>query len=131
MVVYSFIFFLLVFVAIGVSSSFKSKKSNSDYLLAGHDIPPWLAALSAIATNNSGYMFIGMIGYTYMSGLQSIWLMIGWIFGDLIMSFFVHKKLRQVTESENLLSFGGVLSRWQHGTDFRKLRFVVGVGINT
>ena len=95
--------------------------------MAGHDIPPWLAALSAIATNNSGYMFIGMIGYTYMSGLQSIWLMIGWIFGDLIMSFFVHKKLRQVTESENLLSFGGVLSRWQHGTDFRKLRFVVGV----
>jgi sodium/proline symporter len=127
MVVYSFLCFLFIFVLIGISSTFKSKKSNSDYLLAGHDIPPWLAALSAIATNNSGYMFIGMIGYTYTSGLQSIWLMVGWILGDLIISFFVHKKLRVVTGKENLLSFGGVLSRWQHGTDFRKLRFLVGV----
>ncbi|MGB0454067.1 MAG: hypothetical protein ACPGJV_10170 [Bacteriovoracaceae bacterium] len=38
-----------------------------------------MAALSAIATSNSGYMFIGMIGYTYTSGLQSIWLMVGWM----------------------------------------------------
>ncbi|MGB0454066.1 MAG: sodium:solute symporter family transporter [Bacteriovoracaceae bacterium] len=43
------------------------------------------------------------------------------------MSFFVHKKLRKITESENLLSFGGVLSRWQHGSDFRKLRLLVGI----
>ena len=124
---YSFLFFLLLFVLIGVSSTLKSKKSNSDYLLAGYDVPPWLAALSAIATNSSGYMFIGMIGYTYTSGLQSIWLMVGLVSGDLIMSFFIHKKLRQVTESKNLLSFGGILSRWQHGTDFRKLRRVVGI----
>ena len=126
MVVYSFIFFLLVFVAIGVSSSLKSKKSNSDYLMAGHDIPPWLAALSAIATNNSGFMFIGMIGYTYTSGLQSIWLMIGWVFGDLLISFFVHHKLRAATEEKKLLSFGGVMARWQ-GTNFKKLRFLVGL----
>lgn len=127
MIVYSFIFFLLVFVLIGISSSLKSKKNNKDYLMAGHDVPPWLAALSAIATNNSGYMFIGMIGFTYTTGLQSIWLMIGWVFGDLLVSFFVHKKLRVVTESENLLSFGGVLSRWQSGTNFKKLRFLVGI----
>ncbi|MFG1481713.1 sodium/proline symporter [Halobacteriovorax sp. HFRX-2_2] len=127
MIVYSFLFFLLLFVLIGVSSSLKSKKNNSDYLLAGHSTPPWLAALSAVATNNSGYMFIGLIGYTYTSGLQSSWVMIGWIVGDIVMSFFVHKKLRQVTEKENLLSFGGVLSRWQRGTSFKKLRLLVGI----
>ena len=127
MVVYSFLFFLLLFVLIGISATLKSKKSNSDYLLAGHDVAPWLAALSAVATNNSGYMFIGMIGYTYSTGLQSIWIMIGWILGDWLTSLVVHKRLRQVTESENLLSFGGVLSRWQPGTDFRKLRLLVGV----
>ncbi len=127
MIVYSFLFFLLLFVLIGVSSSLKSKKNNSDYLLAGHNTPPWLAALSAVATNNSGYMFIGLIGYTYTSGIQASWIMIGWIVGDIMMSFFVHKKLREITEKENLLSFGGVLSRWQRGTSFRKLRFIVGV----
>jgi len=127
MIVASFLFFLAFFVLIGISSSFKSKKTNSDYLLAGHDIPAWLAALSAVATNNSGYMFIGLIGVTYTTGLQAIWIMFGWVFGDLLISFFVHKKLRLVTESENLLSFGGVLSRWQKGTDFRKLRLLVGI----
>jgi len=125
-VIYSFLFFLFIFVLIGISSTLKSKNSNSDYLLAGHDIPPWLAALSAVATNNSGYMFIGLIGFTYTSGLQSIWIMFGWIFGDLIMARFVHKKLRETTESQKLLSFGGVLSRW-HGTDYRKLRLLVGI----
>ncbi len=127
MVVYSFLFFLLLFVLIGVSSSLKSKGNNSDYLLAGQDVPPWLAALSAIATNNSGYMFIGLIGYTYTSGLQSMWLMIGWIFGDLMISFFVHKKLRVVSEQEGIMSFGDLLSRWQTNTNFKKLRVVVGV----
>jgi SSS family transporter len=125
-VVISFLVFLGIFVLIGVSSSLVSKGSNSDYLLAGHDIPPWLAALSAVATNNSGYMFIGLIGFTYTSGLQSIWLMVGWILGDLVMAKYVHKKLRSNTEKQKLLSFGGVLSRW-HGTDYRKLRLLVGL----
>lgn len=111
---------------IGVASTFQSKKSNQDYLLAGHNIHPWLSALSAVATNNSGYMFIGMIGYTYMTGLESLWLMVGWIFGDMMISGIVHKKLREKTEQEDLLSYGGVLSRW-HGTNFKKLRFIVGV----
>src|SRR5690554_4726299 len=108
MIAISFVFFLLLFVGIGVASSIKAKKNNADYLLAGHDIPPWMAALSAVATNNSGYMFIGMIGFTYMAGLQSIWLMIGWILGDYVISIFVHKKLRMASEDKNLLSFGGV-----------------------
>lgn len=125
-VVISFLCFLGVFVLIGVSSSLVSKGSNSDYLLAGHDIAPWLAALSAVATNNSGYMFIGLIGFTYTSGMQSIWLMVGWILGDLVMAKYVHQKLRANTEKQKLLSFGGVLSRW-HGTDYRKLRLLVGI----
>jgi len=126
MVVYSFIFFLLIFVAIGVLSTLKSKGDNNDYLMAGNDVAPWLAGLSAVATNNSGYMFIGMIGYTYMSGVQSIWVLIAWLAGDFFASLFVHKKLRIVTEERGLLSFGGVLSRW-HGTDYRKLRVLVGI----
>lgn len=52
--------------------------------------------------------------------------MIGWITGDLLMASFVHKKLRDNTEKQKLLSFGGVLSRW-HGTNYKKLRFIVGI----
>ncbi len=126
MVVASFVFFLLVFVGIGLLSAFKSRGNNEDYLVASSSVQPWLVALSAVATNNSGYMFIGMIGFTYTVGLSSIWIMIGWIFGDFVASQYIHKRLRVATEKHELISFGGVLSRW-HGTNYEKLRLIVGI----
>ena len=80
-VVISFLFFLATFVVIGVSSARARKNTTDDYLLAGRNVPPWLAALSAVATNNSGFMFIGQIAYTYRVGIESVWMMIGWIMG--------------------------------------------------
>ena len=58
----SFIGFLLVFTGIGLSSVFKSNHTSKDYYLADKTIAPWLAGLSAVTTNSSGYMFIGAIG---------------------------------------------------------------------
>ena len=126
MVVASFVFFLAVFVVIGGLSALQSRGSNADYLLAGSSVKPWLVSLSAVATNNSGYMFIGLIGYTYTSGLQSAWLMIGFILGDFLISFLTHKRLRKATDRTGALSFGGILSTW-NGTDFRLLRIVSGL----
>ena len=126
MIIASFGAFLLLFVIIGILSTLKNRHTSVDYLLAGHSVKPWLVALSAVATNNSGYMFVGMIGYTYSVGLSSVWLMIGWIFGDFLASTFIHKRLRVTTEKERVLSFAGVLSRW-HGTDYRILRIVCGI----
>ena len=63
MILVSFLICLALFIIIGVASVIKSKHNNKDYLLAGQNIKPWLVALSAIATANSGYMFIGLIGY--------------------------------------------------------------------
>lgn len=126
MTILTFLLFLLLFVVIGLFSIKHSKKSSSDYLLAGHSVKPWLVGLSAVATNNSGYMFIGMIGYTYMVGLSSIWLMIGWIIGDFIGSLIVHRKLREKSEELNAHSFGGILSHWM-GEDYKNLRKVVGL----
>ena len=126
MIILSFGCFLLLFVIIGLLSTLKSRNTSADYLLAGHSVPPWLVSLSAVATNNSGYMFVGMIGYTYTVGISSIWLMTGWIFGDFIASLFIHKHLRIQTQKENVLSFAGTLSKW-HGENYTKLRFIGGI----
>lgn len=126
MILTSFIIFLLIFVFIGVYSSTRAKSSNSDYLLAGKSVSPWLAGLSAVATNNSGYMFIGMIGYTYISGIQSIWVLIAWFAGDLVSSMYVHRKLRAGIDGKNILSFGGAISHWDR-MERPKLRKVIGV----
>lgn len=126
MAVLSFSAFLIFFIIVGLWSAKKAKKTNADYLVAGRSVSPWLVALSAVSTNNSGYMFIGQIGFTYTQGLSSIWLMIGWVIGDFLMSLLVYKKMRQVSGANNILSFGGLVSRWW-GTDFRKLRLLVGI----
>jgi len=109
---FSFLGFLLAFVLIGVASVMFSRHSRQDYYLASHSVAPWLVALSAVATNNSGYMFIGVMGYTYETGLASVWLMIGWIFGDFLASLFVHRRLRISTEASGEASYAGVISHW-------------------
>ncbi|SHF15132.1 sodium/proline symporter [Microbulbifer donghaiensis] len=108
----SFLFFLAMFAAIGVSSFVKSRGTKKDYYLASHDVSPFLVGLSAVATNNSGYMFIGVIGYTYATGLASIWLMVGWILGDLLGSLWVHKSLCRATRETGESSYAGVISHW-------------------
>ena len=120
-----FIGFLLLFILIGLSSLFKSRNTQHDYYLAEGTVSPWLVGLSAVATNNSGYMFIGVIGYTYVTGLASIWLMIGWIAGDFLASLFVHSRLRVATENTKELSYAGVLSTW-YGHKHTNLQKLIG-----
>jgi len=110
--VVSFIIVLSLFLLIGLSSVIQSRGTKSDYYLASSSVPAPLVGLSAVATNNSGYMFIGVIGYTYATGLASIWLMIGWIAGDYIASTFIHSRLRKATGRTKEVSYAGVLSNW-------------------
>lgn len=126
MTIASFLFFLFIFAVIGGLSALRRKSTTEDYLIAGRNIPPWLAGLSAVATNNSGYMFIGMIGLTYTTGLSSIWLMIGWIIGDFVASLLIMKKVRIAAEVHDVHSFGGLLAQWHH-TNYNLLRRVSGV----
>ncbi|MCB1687465.1 MAG: sodium/proline symporter [Halioglobus sp.] len=108
----SFVGFLLLFTLIGISSVKLSRGTGRDYYLAGSSVKPWLTGLSAVATNNSGYMFIGVIGYTYVTGFPAIWLMLGWITGDFLGSLFVHARLRAATGRCDEVSYAGVLSNW-------------------
>ncbi len=97
-VILSFLGFLLLFTVIGVLSSIKRKSTTQDYLIAGRSVSPWLTALSAVATNNSGFMFIGLIGYTYRHGISAVWMMVGWILGDLTAWLLVHQRVRRHSE---------------------------------
>lgn len=122
----SFVLILSFFLLVGLASGRKATGSRKDYYLASSSVSPWLAGLSAVATNNSGYMFIGVIGFTYETGLAAIWLMIGWILGDFVGSAFVHRRLRQVTAQTGEASFASVIARW-HGETFGNWRRIAAV----
>tara|TARA_R110002111_G_scaffold107734_4_gene166217 strand:- start:22251 stop:23654 length:1404 start_codon:yes stop_codon:yes gene_type:complete len=126
MITISFLLSLAIFLIIGMSSLLKSRNTQEDYLVAGKSIPAWLAGLSAVATNNSGFMFIGMIGLTYATGLSSIWLMIGWVVGDLLASFYILRPLHAASRSKKIHSYGGLLSHWNGDNNFH-LRRLIGV----
>lgn len=115
-----------LFVVIGLSSLFKSQNTKQDYYLASASVSPGLVGLSAVATNNSGYMFIGVIGYIYTTGLASIWLMLGWIAGDFLASSFVHARLRNATEKTGQVSYAGILSHW-NGEKNKSLQRVIAI----
>ncbi len=117
----SFFLFMAGFLVVGLLSYLKSRGTASDYYLASSSVPPWLVGLSAVATNNSGYMFIGVIGYTYVAGLSALWLMFGWISGDLIASLLVHRRLREATGDTGAVSYAGLLAGWD-GADRPLLR---------
>ena len=55
----SFLLFMCAFAGIGLASMWVKEDTTDDYLVAGRGMHPALAALSAVSTWNSGYMFIG------------------------------------------------------------------------
>lgn len=122
----TFVAFLALFAIIGLSSVVKKKKTTADYLLAGQDVKPWLVALAAVATCNSGYMFIGMIGFTYKVGLSSIWIAIGWVFGDFIASVFCLGHIRRFADNKEIQTFSSLLS-YRGGKPLKMVRLVAGI----
>jgi len=126
MVALSFITFLVLFVAIGLLSGLKSKKTSEDYLLASRTEKSWMIALCAVATNNSGYMFIGIIGYTYLNGLAVIWIFLPLVIGDFCASLFAFKNIRVASAKINAISFPETLARWS-GKEFKIVRLLSSV----
>jgi sodium/proline symporter len=116
----TFIGFLLSFTIVGIYSATHKQNTTTDYLLGSRNVNPWLTALSAMATGQSGLLFIGQVGFAYKVGISSIWLVIGWAIGDYLAWLFFFRKLREMSEdtsSETVSSFlaqntSGLSTRW-------------------
>ncbi len=126
-IVLSFVFFLILFTLIGIASSRYMTRSSEDYLVAGRSVNPWLIALSAVSTNNSGYMFIGLIGFTWRVGLEAVWITFGWILGDLITWFWVHKKVRSQSETYDLVSVPAMVATDHEGKNQKVIGVIAGL----
>ena len=89
---------------IGIIAANRTKKTTSDYILASREVGPLATALSAVSTCHSGFMFIGMVGFTYTVGASSIWMVFGWLVGDFIAWKWIYPKLRKISEEQNNLT---------------------------
>ena len=108
----SFIVFLACFLGVGIYASTRKQTNTADYLVASRSVNPWLMALSAVSTNNSGFMFVGLIGSTFTEGFSSIWLMAGWVFGDYLGWLSgVPEKLRRRSEELGAVTIPSFLGK--------------------
>lgn len=92
-VVLTFAVYLVGMIGIGIYAYLLTKNS-SDYFLGGRQLGPWPAALSAGASDMSGWLLLGLPGYAYLAGLESLWLAGGLLLGTWANWRIVARRLR-------------------------------------
>ena len=112
---------------VGIWSSKHKTETPDDYLVASRDVSPWMTALSAVSTNNSGYMFIGLIGYAFRDGVEAIWITLGWILGDFFTWLWVHRRVREQSEELGAASVPSFLAMNSEGKLQRPVAVVAGL----
>ncbi|MBM7644917.1 SSS family solute:Na+ symporter [Scopulibacillus daqui] len=99
-----------VFVSLGIYMiamlligfwSYKRTSNLSDYMLGGRGLGPAVTALSAGASDMSGWMVMGLPGAMYATGISSLWLAIGLTLGAYINYLVLAPRLRTYTEIAN------------------------------
>jgi SSS family solute:Na+ symporter/sodium/proline symporter len=88
-------------LGIGLYAYLKSTNDVSGYMLGGRSLSPSVAALSAGASDMSGWMLMGLPGAMYISGVSSLWVAIGLVAGAFLNYLIVAPRLRTYTEVAN------------------------------
>jgi sodium/proline symporter len=96
----AFILYLGLMVVIGFVY-YNKTTTVSDYILGNRGLNRYIAALSAEASDMSGWLLIGLPGLAYLSGMQAGWVALGLIIGTFLNWKFVAKRLRIYTQQAN------------------------------
>lgn len=87
--------YMALVIIIGLYYAKRANESSKNFFLGGRSIGPWIAALSAEASDMSGWLLMGLPGVAYFFGLSdAIWTAIGLALGTYINWLFVAKRLR-------------------------------------
>ncbi|MBY6014844.1 sodium/proline symporter PutP [Qipengyuania gaetbuli] len=90
--------YFILMLAIGLWAWRRSTDTSEGYLLAGRNLPPSVAALSAGASDMSGWLLLGLPGALYAAGLVEAWIGIGLFVGAYFNWLIVAPRLRKQTQ---------------------------------
>ncbi|GAB3489371.1 sodium/proline symporter PutP [Marinomonas epiphytica] len=106
----TFLAYLVVMLGIGLYA-YKQTSNSEDYFLGGRSLGPWPTALSAGASDMSGWLLLGLPGYAFASGLESVWLAGGLLVGTWLNWLICAKRLRTYSiQADNSLTLPAFLS---------------------
>ena len=102
MVVVAILIYFIVVLTIGFIYAKRSNSSASEYFLGGRKVGPWFTALSAEASDMSGYLLMGLPGLAYWCGASDVgWTAIGLAIGTYLNWLLVAKRLRKYSIAAN------------------------------
>ncbi|MDE0786245.1 MAG: sodium/proline symporter PutP [Porticoccaceae bacterium] len=93
----AFLAYVAIVLSIGVYAYLKTKNAT-DYFLGGRELSPTVTAISAGASDMSGWVLLGLPGYAYLAGLEAAWISLGLVIGVAANWGLMAKRLRIYSE---------------------------------
>ena len=91
--------YMLVVIGIGLYFAKRAQANSENYFLGGRSLGPWVAAMSAEASDMSGWLLMGLPGVAYWCGLaDAAWTAIGLALGTYANWLITSKRLRRYSE---------------------------------
>ena len=90
--------YFIAMLCIGLFAYKRSTSDVSDYILGGRNVSPQVTALSAGASDMSGWMLMGLPGAMFVMGFDAVFIALGLLLGALANYIFVAPRLRVFTE---------------------------------
>lgn len=101
-VLLAMLLYFVVVVLVGFVYAKRSNSSSEEYFIGGRGLGPWLTALSAEASDMSGWLLMGLPGVAYFTGASdAMWTAIGLAIGTYLNWKIVAKRLRKYSQVAN------------------------------
>ena len=98
-------FFLYLFFLLGIGVyAYRFSRNLEDFILAGRRLGPWVVALSAQASDMSGWLLLGLPGEAFKQGLSVFWVAIGCLLGTYFNWAVISRRLRSLSEKLGALT---------------------------
>ena len=107
--------YMSIIIGIGFYYYKRSNENSDNFFLGGRSLGPWVAAISAGASDMSGWLLMGLPGVAYWSGLSdAFWTAIGLAAGTALNWIIVSKRLRHYSESARAITLPEFFSNRFH-----------------
>ncbi|MBQ6067335.1 MAG: sodium/proline symporter [Clostridia bacterium] len=111
LIMVAIVLYLAFMIAVGVVTS-KKNKSSDDFYLGGRKLGPFVTAMSAEASDMSGWLLMGLPGLALMTGLaEAVWTAVGLSIGTYVNWLIVAKRLRVYSEKINAVTLPEFFSK--------------------
>ncbi len=96
----AFVLYFIVVLAIGIYFFFRARNGGEkEYFLGGRSMGPWVTAMSAQASDMSGWLLMGFPGSIIAFGMGQVWIGIGLVIGTIANWILIARRLRRFSSA--------------------------------